>query len=109
MADDAQQPELDALWREVRERLRASVPESTFKLWLEPLAASGRRGETLYLSAPDGVRAWVERRYASLIREALGGIGQRWIEVAREHAVGKLEPLTPEQAVILNALSEMDD
>jgi len=75
VADDAQQPELDALWREVRERLRASVPESTFKLWLEPLAASGRRGETLYLSAPDGVRAWVERRYASLIREALGGIG----------------------------------
>ncbi len=71
MAEDPRRHELDALWQDAKERLRAAVPESTFKLWLEPLAAVAQRGETLYLSAPEGVRAWVERRYSSLIRAAL--------------------------------------
>ena len=55
--------------RRSRRRLRASVPESTFRLWLEPLRVVGGRGRTLYLGAPDGIRAWVERRYSSLIRD----------------------------------------
>ena len=48
-----------------------SVPDSTFKLWLEPLRVVGAAGETLYLSAPENVQAWVERRYSKLIVEAL--------------------------------------
>ena len=63
--------ELDALWRATQERLRASVPESTFRLWLEPLRAVGAEGDTLYLTAPEGIRAWAERRYSALIAEAL--------------------------------------
>jgi chromosomal replication initiator protein len=62
---------LEALWGEVERRLRAAVPESTYKIWLEPLRPVGIQGETLYLTAPEGIRAWVERRYASLLREAL--------------------------------------
>jgi chromosomal replication initiator protein len=73
VADDPYRQDLEALWKAAKERLRSSVPESTFKLWLEPLAVAGRRGETLLLSAPDGVRAWVERRYSSLIREVIDG------------------------------------
>ena len=42
--DDSPQHDLDALWRATQERLRASVPESTFRLWLEPLR--GRSGPT---------------------------------------------------------------
>ena len=33
----------------------------------------GAQGTTLYLAAPDGIRTWVERRYAALIGEALDG------------------------------------
>jgi chromosomal replication initiator protein len=73
--DDSPRQELDALWRATQDRLRASVPESTFRLWLEPLQATGSDGETLYLSAPEGIRAWAERRYASLIQEALADSG----------------------------------
>ncbi len=69
--DDSSRQELDALWRATQDRLRASVPESTYRLWLEPLQATGSDGETLYLSAPEGIRAWAERRYAALISEAL--------------------------------------
>jgi chromosomal replication initiator protein len=67
--------DLDSLWTEIQRRLEASVPDSTFKLWLEPLRAAGAAGETLYLSAPEGIRAWVERRYSALIREALETLG----------------------------------
>jgi chromosomal replication initiator protein len=80
--DDAAQHDLDSLWREVRERLRASVPQSTFELWLEPLEAVDAQGPVLYLSAPEGVRAWAERRYSGLIRDALVAVGSDLTEIS---------------------------
>ena len=71
--DDPSRQQLDALWEATQERLRSSVPESTYRLWLEPLRAVGAAGDTLYLTAPEGVRAWAERRYSALIAEALAG------------------------------------
>jgi chromosomal replication initiator protein len=53
---------------------------------LEPLSLDGVQGGTLFLSAPEGIRAWVERRYSSLIREALAGTSLR--EVSFESASG---------------------
>jgi chromosomal replication initiator protein len=79
---DATQPDLDALWEEVRSRLRVSVPPSTFELWLEPLKAVGTDGNTLYLDAPEGIRAWAERRYGGMIRLALSAIGSDLSEVS---------------------------
>ncbi|HEV7482362.1 MAG TPA: chromosomal replication initiator protein DnaA [Solirubrobacterales bacterium] len=73
--DDSSRHELDALWRATQDRLRASVPESTFRLWLEPLRPIGADADTLYLTGPEGIRAWAERRYASLIGQALAGSG----------------------------------
>jgi chromosomal replication initiator protein len=73
--DDSSQHELDALWRATQDRLRASVPESTYRLWLEPLRPVGSDADTLYLTAPEGIRAWAERRYAALIGEALTDSG----------------------------------
>ena len=52
--DDSSRHELDALWRATQDRLRASVPESTFRLWLEPLQAVGADADTLYLTGPGG-------------------------------------------------------
>jgi chromosomal replication initiator protein len=69
--DDQAGQNLEALWEEIQARLRSAVPESTFRIWLEPLRAAGIQGSTLYLAAPDGIRAWVERRYTSLLRQAL--------------------------------------
>ncbi len=82
MADDSSRNELDALWRAVQERLRSSVPESTYRLWLEPLEATGVEGETLFLSAPDGIRAWTERRYTALIAEALEAVDSPLCQVS---------------------------
>jgi chromosomal replication initiator protein len=63
--------DLDSLWDAVREELRASVPESTFHLWLEPLSLVGTRERTVLLSAPERTRAWVERRYTGIVLDAL--------------------------------------
>ena len=41
--DDSSRHDLDALWRATQDRLRASVPESTYRLWLEPLRGGRRR------------------------------------------------------------------
>jgi chromosomal replication initiator protein len=73
--DDASPNLLDAFWQATQERLKDSVPESTYRLWLEPLEAVGVEGNTLFLTAPEGIRAWTERRYSSLIEEALAEIG----------------------------------
>jgi chromosomal replication initiator protein len=72
--DDSPRNELDALWQAVQNRLKGSVPESTYRLWLEPLGAAGVEGEVLFLTAPEGIRAWSERRYSDLIAEALAKI-----------------------------------
>ena len=75
MPDDSPRQQLDTLWRQVQERLRSSVPEATYNLWLDPLEAVGAEGDTLFLTAPEGIRAWTERRYSALIAEALRDCG----------------------------------
>jgi chromosomal replication initiator protein len=80
--EDSSEQTLEALWGDVQRRLRAAVPESTFKIWLEPLRAVGAQGTTLYLAAPEGIQTWVERRYISLLREALGEVVTPLSEIA---------------------------
>ena len=85
---DSDRQQLDSLWQEVQRRLEASVPDSTFNLWLRPLKVLGARGTTLHLSAPDSIRSWVERRYAALIGEALEAAGAALSEISFAPARG---------------------
>jgi len=64
-------PEIIELWERVREELEASVPPSTYSLWLAPLSAVGSQGSTLLLDGPPRVRDWVARRYSARIELAL--------------------------------------
>jgi len=88
--DDSPPHDLDALWRATCERLRSSVPESTYLLWLDPLEAVGADDGTLFLTGPDSVRAWSERRYTSLIAEALrdAGTGLERVSFAEPRVAG---------------------
>ncbi len=63
--------EATAIWGRIREDLRSSASPSIFNLWLKPLEPVRVSGETLVLSAPDQVRAWVERRYMADLTAAL--------------------------------------
>ena len=85
-------------------RLRASVPPSTFQLWLEPLKVVGRRSETLLLSAPEGIRAWTERRYSGLIREALAAARPQFsnVSLVAEGDVGAATESAPGPGINVN-------
>jgi chromosomal replication initiator protein len=63
--------DLAAAWDQAREELRASLPPSTFDLWLGPLRPVSARDATLYVSAPAGIRPWVERRYLARLAAAV--------------------------------------
>ena len=98
MAGNDSADELTSLWQRVGDELRASLPPSTYKLWLEPLRAVSAHGSTLYLSAPDSVRTWVERRYASRLLEALRHHAPDLTQV--EFVVeGKQPPGAPDPAI----------
>ena len=102
--DDPSKHELDSLWHDVQRRLRASVPPSTFQLWLEPLRVLGVRGDVLHLSAPEGIRAWTERRYAGLIRDAVRD-ADRGLREVRFSVVGESvleDEARPDQGLNVN-------
>jgi chromosomal replication initiator protein len=82
VAPEAPVDDLPALWAEVRRELQQSLPESTFRLWLEPLRAVSAQGTTLLLTAPPAVRTWVERRYASAVAQAVREHGDGLEQVA---------------------------
>jgi chromosomal replication initiator protein len=65
---------VSSIWNQARSHLSSSLPESTFRMWLAPLEPAGRRGETLFLKAPESVRTWVERRYTGLILHAVAQV-----------------------------------
>jgi chromosomal replication initiator protein len=101
--DDSSRKELDAIWRATRERLRSSVPESTFRLWLEPLRVVGADADTLYLTGPEGIRAWTERRYSTLIGQALSAIETPLRQVAfTDEQTGPAASGAPGEEIELN-------
>src|SRR3954451_4439711 len=60
-------PDLAATWGAIQRELRATVTDSTYHLWLEPLRLEGVDGPKLLVGAPDGMRTWVADRYARVL------------------------------------------
>jgi chromosomal replication initiator protein len=71
VAPDPLPDELASVWERVRENLRGQLPETTFRLWIQPLRPVSAEGATLHLAAPETARAWVERRYSATLDAAL--------------------------------------
>ena len=54
-------------WGRIRAEMRRAVSDSTWHLWLEPLAATRYEERTLVIEAPAESRAWVEASFARLL------------------------------------------
>jgi hypothetical protein len=70
-----------AAWRAARRDLAASLPPSTFELWISPVSLLGQLDGQLVLVAPDRVRAWLERRYIRSLNEAVVRVSSSFTEV----------------------------
>ena len=81
LQEDSRQ-ELATIWNGVREELRHTLPPSAFENWLEPLHAVGIQGSRLYVSGPDRVRDWFQRRYGAAATEALRRRAPGFTEIA---------------------------
>jgi chromosomal replication initiator protein len=68
---DAPGADLTSIWRCVTNEVGASLPASTFQLWIEPLRPVAVQDSTLHVAAPQTTCAWVERRYAGSLEAAL--------------------------------------
>ncbi len=71
MPSEALSDDLASIWEHVREALEASLPASTFQLWIDPLRPVSAQSGTLHLAAPATTRTWVERRYRGVLQAAL--------------------------------------
>jgi DnaA-like protein len=77
-SDQTEPQQLATIWNGVREELRGTLPPSAFENWLEPLRAVGIQGTRLYVSGPDRVRDWFQRRYgAAAIAAMTAAVPQR--------------------------------
>ena len=87
--------DLSEAWSAVVRELRDEVTDSTFHIWLQPLAAAGLVGGTLFVRTPDHIRGWVEERFLSVIRRAASSarvavvvelVDERWQPPAEDAA-----------------------
>lgn len=86
----AETPEVRELWADVSVLLRRSVPESSWRIWLERIVPAAE-GDRLVLLVPADRASWVRRRYARLIREAV-----ERVDVEGRWAGLVLRPVGPE-------------
>jgi chromosomal replication initiator protein len=88
MAEDSLHDDLDSIWGSVAEGLQASLPASTYDLWLAPLRPVSAEGTALRVAAPRSIRAWVDRRYRGVLEAALRaqGCGLERVLVVEEGA-----------------------
>ena len=57
------------------------MPSSTFSLWFDPIRPISAQGSTLFLTAPEPVRTWVERRYLGRLVDVLAGVAPELSDV----------------------------
>jgi hypothetical protein len=61
----------EAAWSVAQLALSTAVPDSTYRLWLEPLTCLGEVSGALAVEASEGIFVWVFRRYAALLGDAV--------------------------------------
>jgi hypothetical protein len=68
----SESPAASAAWLKVAAGLQRSVPESTYRIWFEPLWCIGEVKGALAVAGPDERRIdWVARTYGHMLGEAV--------------------------------------
>jgi chromosomal replication initiator protein len=68
------EPDVSQAWQQISAELRSSVPDTTWRTWLEPLEPTRLVDGTLFVEAPDRQRRWVGERYGRLLRSCAASV-----------------------------------
>jgi chromosomal replication initiator protein len=93
-------PELEHIWSRIQAELRHAVTDSTYHLWLAPLCAEGRDGDTLLVGAPEPIRTWVADRFARVLQSCAAAVlgPQTTVAVVPAGSAGQPSPARPAPA-----------
>lgn len=69
-------------WTPINEKLKQTVDEDAYGIWLAPLHLHVLTAHELEVGAPPGIARWVERRYERVLRAAAGGVPVRFVACA---------------------------
>ncbi len=78
--EDSSRHDLDALWRQTQERLRGLGPGVDLPPLARAAEAAGAEGDTLFLTAPEGIRAWSRAALLGADRRSAAGLPARRFE-----------------------------
>ena len=67
-------PALEHTWSRIQAELRRAVTDSTYHLWLAPLAPEALDGDTLLVAAPDEIRTWVADRFSRVLQTCAAAV-----------------------------------
>jgi chromosomal replication initiator protein len=67
-------PDASQAWQRISAELRNSVPDTTWRTWLEPLGPARLVGATLFVEAPERQRRWVGTRFGRLLRSCAASV-----------------------------------
>jgi chromosomal replication initiator protein len=74
--------EITPAWQEIRTRLRETVSESTYEIWIAPLEPTSWDGDVLILHADPETDRWVADRYGHAIERCAQEILGQGVKVA---------------------------
>ncbi len=77
-------------------------------MWIEPVHPTAVRGSTLYLSAPDPIQTWVERRYLDVIHQTLADSGSQLDSISFELPPAPEPVSAPTQPIGPNPTHDFD-
>ncbi|HLJ04012.1 MAG TPA: chromosomal replication initiator protein DnaA [Solirubrobacteraceae bacterium] len=73
--------DVTTVWREIRNRLRRTLGDSMYSVWIEPLELDSLDEKTLILKAPGETEAWLRKRYGRVLDRCARAVLGEDIEV----------------------------
>jgi len=75
-------PEPQTAWAEIRARLRQTLGDSTYEIWIAPLELAALEGRRLLLEGPAPTQEWVAKRYGQVLQRCARAVLGEHVEVA---------------------------
>ena len=81
---------MSAVWNNLRDRLRRSLPEQSFSMWISPITLLEKSENQLILGCPNKFsKNWVTENYRDLIQNSLNEVGEGTYSFSLEVAIPK--------------------